>query len=59
MTFMRVESSARVAHAPRVLVFASRENNLSLGDDATRKVRDGEDAIASTRDARATRISPL
>src|SRR5437870_2364527 len=39
-----------VAHASRVLVSASRRNNLL-------EVRNGEDAIASTRDACATRIS--
>src|SRR5437870_4265455 len=41
-----------VARASRVLVSASRRNNLF------REVRDGEDAIASTRDARATRRLP-
>src|SRR5207249_4739414 len=52
-----------VAHASRVLVSASRRNNL-LGGQASRgrsgasgKVRDREDALASTRDACATQTS--
>jgi hypothetical protein len=53
----------RVAHVSRVLVSASRRNSLSLrGAGAARnvvaKVRDREDAFASTRDAYATRITP-
>ena len=50
----------RVAHASRVLVLASRRNNLSKefatrhGFRASRKVRDDEDAIANTQDACAT-----
>jgi hypothetical protein len=48
------------ARASRVLVSASRRNRLSLCDvplvnNAPRKVRDREDAFASTRDARAPR----
>ena len=48
-----------VARASRVLVSASRRNNLSLGlhyrrTTNGRKVRDREDALASTRDACAT-----
>ncbi len=52
-----------VAHASRVLVAASRRNNLFKRDQraadfvASRKVRDGEDAIASMRDACATQAS--
>ena len=44
-----MQSVARVAHASRVLVSASRRNGLY------EKVRDGEDAIANTGDACATR----
>ena len=48
------------AHASRMLVSASRRNELyrtsqsASGLSAKGKLRDGEDAIASTRDARAT-----
>jgi len=49
-----------VARASRVLVAVSRRNNLFVGFRmesvrGLRKVRDGEDAIANTRDACATR----
>jgi len=50
-----------VAQASRVLVSASRRNNLFLKRqlqnrvEYTGKVRDREDALASTRDACATR----
>ena len=52
----------RVAHASRVLVSASRRNNLSLCSvwsrrNARGKVRDREDAFANTRDARATQTT--
>jgi hypothetical protein len=55
-------ASIRVAHASRVLVSASRQNSLSscsgcLARNALRKVRDCKNAFASTRDARATRIT--
>jgi len=51
-----------VANASRVLVAVSRRNKLSLccimkPALAFRKVRDSEDAIASTRDACATQIN--
>jgi hypothetical protein len=50
------------AHASRVLVPASRRNELSQAlllilDLAASKVRDGEDAIANTRDTRAPQKS--
>src|SRR6266571_6319068 len=56
-----------VAHASRVLVLASRQNDLLIdfvcnrGSEFTRKVRDREDALASTRDACATQsdLPPL
>jgi len=52
----------RVAHASRVLVSASRRNNLSLCSvcsikNSREKVRDREDAFANTRDACATRTT--
>ena len=49
-----------VAHATRVLVLASRQNDLLIeficnrGSEFTRKVRDREDALANTREACAT-----
>ncbi len=49
-----------VAHASRVLVLASRQNDLLIeficnrGSEFTRKVRDREDALANTREACAT-----
>jgi hypothetical protein len=49
-----------VAHASRVLVLASRRNNLFLAANQRQqiqigtKVRDREDALANTGDARAT-----
>ena len=51
-----------VAHASRVLVSAPRRNNLSLcssrsASQALREVRDREDALASTRDARTTQTA--
>jgi len=51
-----------VAHASSVLVAVSRRNKFSLCRImkpalAFRKVRDSEDAIASTRDACATQIN--
>jgi len=54
-----------VAHASRVLVLVSRRNNLLLcgilsANDALRKVRDREDALAPAaagRDACATHTS--
>jgi hypothetical protein len=52
-----------VAHAPRVLVSASRRNGLlscavwSISH-ALGKVRDREDAFANTRDACATQTEP-
>jgi hypothetical protein len=50
-----------VAHASRVLVSASRRNRLffisiPVAMERESKVRDREDALASTRDARATQI---
>src|SRR6266850_4435787 len=56
-----------VAHASRVSVLASRQNDLLIdfvcnrGSEFTRKVRDREDALASTRDACATQsdLPPL
>src|SRR5437588_9021549 len=51
-TFAR-SASRRVARASRVLVSASRRNNLFW------EVREGWDAFASTRDARATRRPAL
>ena len=53
-------STFRVAHASRVLVSASRRNELPLDFaaieqiPAVEKVRDREDALASMRDACAT-----
>jgi hypothetical protein len=58
--YRRAHRFERVAHAPRVLVSASRRNNLSpsrtlLQEMASiEKVRDREDAITSRRDACAT-----
>ncbi len=52
--------TARVAHASRVLVSASRRNNLFLNVPRRKKVeietkvRDREDRLAGTRDACAT-----
>src|SRR5438034_11806328 len=49
-----------VAHASRVLVLASRQNDLLIeficnrGSEFTRKVRDREDTLANTREACAT-----
>ena len=52
--------TAPVAHASRVLVSASRRNNLFLNVprgkkvEIEKKVRDREDRLAGTRDACAT-----
>jgi len=55
----------RVAHAARVLVSAWRRNNLFFGfvgmdgERISRKVRNREDALANTRDTRATQSADL
>jgi hypothetical protein len=54
----------RVAHASRVLVSASRRNSLSVCSlwsvrKQPAEVRDREDALASTRDACATRTAMM
>jgi hypothetical protein len=51
-----------VAHASGMLVLGSRRNNLLLcgilaANDALKKVRDREHALASTRDVCATQSS--
>ena len=52
-----------VAHASGVLVLSSRRNDLSGGPGVSsvthtlRKVREREDAFASTRDPRATQTA--
>jgi hypothetical protein len=51
-TLLRVQF--RVAHASRVLVSVSSPKQAFSLSVAREKVRDGEDAIAGTRDACAT-----
>jgi hypothetical protein len=51
--------SVWVARASRVLVAVSRRNNLCQHQSYGEKVRDREDAIASTRDACATRTEKI
>ena len=49
---MNAHSFARVAHASRALVLASRQNNLPESDPILPKVRDGE-TPSPTRETRA------